>query len=47
MVQNGHGQVAGFYAAASIGLGLFAVWLGMSLAIARKGVVQRMEVMDG
>lgn len=35
MVQDGHGQAAGFYAAASIGLGLFAAWLGMSLAVAK------------
>jgi len=35
MVQDGHGQAAGFYAAASVGFGLFAVWVGMSLAVAR------------
>lgn len=37
MVQDGHGQAAGFYAAASIGFGLFAAWLGMSLAVAKHG----------
>lgn len=36
MIQDGHGQAAGFYAAASIGLGLFAAWIGMSLAIAKR-----------
>lgn len=32
MIQAGHAQVAGFYAAASIGTGIIAVWLGLSLA---------------
>ncbi|MEN8663067.1 MAG: fluoride efflux transporter FluC [Lentimonas sp.] len=33
LVNNGEGQLAGFYAAASFGFGLVAVWLGLSLAV--------------
>ena len=31
LIQQGEGQVAGLYAAVSMGLGIFAVWLGVSL----------------
>lgn len=34
MLQAGEGQAAGIYAAASVGLGLLAVWLGLSLGVA-------------
>lgn len=44
MIQSGHGQVAGFYAAASVGLGVVAVWVGMSLAVAKRG---QQRVKDG
>ena len=33
LVNKGEGQLAGFYAAASIGFGVVAVWLGLSLAM--------------
>jgi len=33
LIQQGEGQLAGFYAAASIGFGLMAVWLGLSIAM--------------
>ncbi|MGJ8651670.1 MAG: fluoride efflux transporter FluC [Opitutaceae bacterium] len=33
LVNKGEGQLAGFYAAASFGFGLIAVWLGLSLAV--------------
>ena len=33
LVNQGEGQLAGFYAAASFGFGLVAVWLGLSLAV--------------
>ena len=35
-VEGGHGQLAGIYAAASVGLGLIAVWVGLSLATAQR-----------
>lgn len=35
MIRVGEGQAAGVYAAASVGLGVIAVWLGLSLAIKR------------
>ena len=35
MMQSGHGQAAGMYAAASVGFGLIAVWLGLSLGMRR------------
>ena len=35
MLASGEGQAAGLYAAASVGFGLIAVWLGLSLAIRR------------
>ncbi|MGC6606046.1 MAG: fluoride efflux transporter FluC [Lentimonas sp.] len=36
LVSKGEGQIAGFYAAASFGFGLVAVWLGLSMAVARR-----------
>lgn len=30
LIEDGHAQLAGFYAAASVGLGLIAVWAGLS-----------------
>lgn len=33
LVNQGQGQLAGFYAAASMGFGLVAAWLGLSLAV--------------
>ncbi|MGB0408402.1 MAG: fluoride efflux transporter CrcB [Opitutales bacterium] len=36
LVQEGHSQLAGFYAAASVMCGLFAVWMGVSLALRRQ-----------
>lgn len=33
MMQLGHGQAAGFYGAASVGFGLIAVWLGLSIGV--------------
>ena len=38
MMQAGHAQVAGFYAAASVGLGLIAVWVGLTWGAARQTV---------
>ncbi|MEM7791132.1 MAG: CrcB family protein [Verrucomicrobiota bacterium] len=35
MLQDGEGQAAGVYAAGSVGFGLLAVWLGMSIAARR------------
>ncbi len=35
MIRLGEGQFAGFYAAGSVGGGVLAVWLGLSLAYAR------------
>ncbi len=36
MIEGGHAQAAGFYAAASVGLGLIAVWIGLSLGTSRR-----------
>jgi len=33
MLEGGGGRAAGLYAAASVGFGLLAVWLGLSLAL--------------
>lgn len=35
MIRDGGGQAAGLYAAASVGCGLLAVWLGLSSALRR------------
>lgn len=32
LIQNGHATLAGLYAAASVGIGLIAVWVGLSFA---------------
>lgn len=37
-LRGGEGQVAGFYAAGSVGFGLLAVWLGLSLAVRGRAV---------
>ena len=36
MLRMGEGQAAGLYAAASVGFGLMAVWLGLSLSVAKR-----------
>jgi CrcB protein len=36
LVHRGEAQLAGFYAAGSIGFGLLAVWLGLSLAVCKR-----------
>lgn len=36
MIESGHGQIAGLYAAGSMAGGIFAVWLGVSLAYKKK-----------
>ncbi|PXA03243.1 hypothetical protein DDZ13_12515 [Coraliomargarita sinensis] len=36
MIENGHAQLAGVYAAASVGFGLIAVWAGLSWATLRQ-----------
>ncbi|MGJ8638065.1 MAG: fluoride efflux transporter FluC [Opitutaceae bacterium] len=36
LVNSGEGQLAGFYAAASFGFGIVAVWLGLSMAVANR-----------
>ena len=40
LVGEGHGQMAGIYAASSVGLGIIAVYIGMSLA---RGGLQKAE----
>jgi len=40
LIESGHAQKAGFYAAASVGLGLIAVWMGLSGGRARREAVQ-------
>ena len=37
LVGEGEGQLAGIYAASSIGLGLVAVWVGLSVGAATRG----------
>lgn len=44
MIQNGQGQEAGLYAAGSVGFGLMAVWLGLSMAV--KGRTTQKEETD-
>lgn len=46
MVQSGRGQAAGLYAAGSVGFGLLATWLGLSLGLNRRGVAQPVETAD-
>lgn len=36
MIESGHAQVAGFYAAASVGFGLIAVWIGLTWATGKR-----------
>ena len=36
LIVSGHAQLAGFYAAASVGAGLIAVWIGISWALGRQ-----------
>lgn len=36
LIEGGHAQLAGFYAAASVGLGLIAVWVGLAWATGRR-----------
>jgi CrcB protein len=36
MIESGHAQLAGFYAAASVGFGLIAVWVGLSWATMKR-----------
>ncbi|MFP4069407.1 MAG: fluoride efflux transporter FluC [Opitutales bacterium] len=36
MVRSGQGQMAGLYAAGSVGFGMLAVWLGLSLAMGKR-----------
>jgi len=37
MIRQGEAQAAGFYAAASIGLGMIAVWVGLSIGVRGRG----------
>lgn len=36
LIESGHAQLAGFYAAASVGIGLIAVWIGISWATGKR-----------
>ena len=40
MMLGGRGPYAGLYAAASIGMGIFAVWAGLSYSLAKKNIEQ-------
>lgn len=43
LVNQGEGTIAGFYATGSIGVGLIAVWWGLSLAIKGRSVENTQE----
>ena len=43
MMLGGRGPYAGLYAAASIGMGIFAVWAGLSYSLAKKNIEQASE----
>lgn len=36
LIESGHAQLAGFYAAASVAFGLIAVWVGLSWATGKR-----------
>ncbi len=41
LIEGGHAQVAGFYAAASVGLGVLAVWAGIAWATGKRAARER------